>query len=104
MLSDTLKKNIIFINQARVTACFFIAQEMAQYRAEAHDMEVSEMEMKQVYEALEKVENGADLIAAIKGEINTLNNEAKKHRRIIDYNRYQQSNQRQSNDQNTLRI
>ena len=34
------------------------------------------MEMKQVYEALEKVENGADLIAAIKGEINTLNNEA----------------------------
>ena len=43
-------------------------------------MEVSEMEMKQVYEALEKVENGADLIAAIKGEINTLNNEAKKHR------------------------
>ena len=36
--------------------------------------------MKQVYEALEKVENGADLIAAIKGEINTLNNEAKKHR------------------------
>jgi predicted transcriptional regulator len=38
------------------------------------------MEMKQVYEALEKVENGADLIAAIKGEINTLNNEAKKHR------------------------
>ena len=24
--------------------------------------------------------NGADLIAAIKGEINTLNNEAKKHR------------------------
>ena len=27
-----------------------------------------------------KVENGADLIAAIKGEINTLNNEAKKHR------------------------
>ena len=38
------------------------------------------MEMKQVYEALEKVENGADLIAAIKGEINTPNNEAKKHR------------------------
>ena len=36
------------------------------------------MEMKQVYEALEKVENGADLIAAIKGEINALNNEAKK--------------------------
>lgn len=39
---------------------FFIAQERAQYRAEARDMEVSEMEMKQVYEALEKVENGAD--------------------------------------------
>lgn len=38
------------------------------------------MEMKQVYEALEKVENGADLITAIKGEINMLNNEAKKHR------------------------
>ena len=71
---------INIVNQARVTACFFIAQERAQYRAEAHDMEVSEMEMKQVYEALEKVENGADLIAAIKGEINTLNNEAKKHR------------------------
>ena len=30
------------------------------------------MEMKQVYEALEKVENGADLIAAIKGEIKVL--------------------------------
>ena len=60
MLSDTLKKNIIFINSARVIACFFIAQERAQYRAEAHDMEVSEMEMKQVYEALEKVENGTD--------------------------------------------
>lgn len=71
---------INIVNQARVTACFFIAQERAQYRAEAHDMEVSEMEMKQVYEALEKVENGADLIAAIKGEIDTLNNEAKKHR------------------------
>ena len=36
-------------------------------------MEVSEMEMKQVYEALEKVENGADPIAAIKGEINFIN-------------------------------
>lgn len=71
---------INIVNQARVTACFFIAQERAQYRAEAHDMEVLEMEMKQVYEALEKVENGADLIAAIKGEINTPNNEAKKHR------------------------
>ena len=38
------------------------------------------MDMKQVYEALEKTENGADLITAIKGEINALNNEAKKHR------------------------
>ena len=36
-------------------------------------MEVSEMEMKQVYEALEKVENGVDLIAAIKGTINFIN-------------------------------
>lgn len=27
------------------------------------------MEMKQVYEALEKVENGADLIAAIKAKL-----------------------------------
>lgn len=52
MLSE---KNIIFINQARVTACFFIAQERAQYRAETHDMEVSEIEMKQVYEAPEKL-------------------------------------------------
>ena len=33
---------INIVNQARVTACFFIAQERAQYRAEAHDMEVSE--------------------------------------------------------------
>lgn len=31
------------------------------------------MEMKQVYEALEKVENVADLIAAIKGTINFIN-------------------------------
>ena len=38
------------------------------------------MEMKQSDEAREKVENGADIIAAINGEINTLNNEAKKHR------------------------
>lgn len=38
------------------------------------------MDMKQVYEALEKIENGADLVTAIKGEINALNNEAKKHR------------------------
>ena len=38
------------------------------------------MELKDVYAALEKVENGAELITAIKAEINTLNNEAKKHR------------------------
>ncbi len=38
------------------------------------------MEIKQVYETLEKVENGADLITAIKAEINKLNNEAKNHR------------------------
>ena len=38
------------------------------------------MDMKDVYVALEKLDNGADLITAIKGEINTLNNEAKKNR------------------------
>ena len=38
------------------------------------------MELKDVYAALEKVENGAELITAIKAEINTLNNEAKKNR------------------------
>lgn len=38
------------------------------------------MEMKEVYAALEKVDNGAELITAIKGEINLLNNEAKKNR------------------------
>ena len=38
------------------------------------------MDMKDVYAALEKLDNGADLITAIKGEINTLNNEAKKNR------------------------
>lgn len=38
------------------------------------------MDMKEVYSALEKVENGVELITAIKGEINSLNNEAKKHR------------------------
>lgn len=37
------------------------------------------MDMKDVYAALEKLDNGADLITAIKGEINTLNNEAKKN-------------------------
>ena len=38
------------------------------------------MDMKDVYAALEKLDNAADLITAIKGEINTLNNEAKKNR------------------------
>ena len=38
------------------------------------------MDMKDVYAALEKLDNGADLITAIKGEINTLNNEAEKNR------------------------
>lgn len=38
------------------------------------------MDMKDVYAALEKLDNGAELITAIKGEINTLNNEAKKNR------------------------
>ena len=38
------------------------------------------MDMKDVYAALEKLDNGANLITAIKGEINTLNNEAKKNR------------------------
>ena len=38
------------------------------------------MDMKDVYAALEKLDNGADLITTIKGEINTLNNEAKKNR------------------------
>lgn len=38
------------------------------------------MDMKDVYAALEKLDNGADLITAIKGEINTLNDEAKKNR------------------------
>ena len=44
------------------------------------------MEMKQVYEALEKVENGADLIAAIKGEINTPNNEAITYNKLRKFN------------------
>ena len=38
------------------------------------------MDMKDVYAALEKLDNGVDLITAIKSEINTLNNEAKKNR------------------------
>ena len=38
------------------------------------------MDIKDVYAALERLGNGADLITAIKGEINTLNNKAKKNR------------------------
>lgn len=38
------------------------------------------MEIKDVYTALEKLDNGADLIAAIKAETNKLSNEAKTHR------------------------
>lgn len=38
------------------------------------------MDIKDVYTALEKVENGAELIAAIKAETNKLSNEAKTHR------------------------
>lgn len=47
------------------------------------------MEMKRVYEVLEKVENGADLIAAIKGEINTLNNAAKVSVKSVMYEKNQ---------------
>lgn len=42
------------------------------------------MEMKQVYEALEKVENGAELITAIKTELGKVNAEAKGHREKSD--------------------
>ena len=38
------------------------------------------MEIKDIYTNLEKVENGAEMIAAIKAEIASANNEAKKHR------------------------
>lgn len=38
------------------------------------------MDIKDVYTALEKVDNGAELIAAIKAETNKLSNEAKTHR------------------------
>lgn len=47
------------------------------------------MEMKRVYEVLEKVENGADLIAATKGEINTLNNAAKVSVKSVMYEKNQ---------------
>ena len=42
------------------------------------------MEIKDIYAALEKVENGAEMIAAIKAEITSANNEAKKHRQAGD--------------------
>lgn len=42
------------------------------------------MELKDIYANLEKVENGAEIIAAVKAEIAALNNEAKKHRMAND--------------------
>lgn len=48
------------------------------------------MDIKEVYTKLETVENGAEMIAAIKAETNRLSNEAKTHR--------------QSNDKNTAKI
>lgn len=42
------------------------------------------MELKEIYAKLETVENGAEMIAAIKAEFATLNNEAKKHRQSSD--------------------
>ena len=42
------------------------------------------MELKQVYEALEKLENGAELITAIKTELGKVNAEAKGHREKSD--------------------
>ena len=38
------------------------------------------MELKDVYTALESIENGSEMIAVIKAETNRLSNEAKKHR------------------------
>ena len=38
------------------------------------------MDLKEVYEKLEKVENGADFITAIKTEVAKINGEAAKHR------------------------
>jgi len=42
------------------------------------------MELKEIYTKLETVENGAELIAGIKSEINRLNNESKTHRQASD--------------------
>lgn len=44
------------------------------------------MTLKEIYEALEKIDNGAELITGIKTEINKLNNEAKKHREAGEQN------------------
>ena len=38
------------------------------------------MELKDVYTALESIENGSEMIAVIKAETTRLSNEAKKHR------------------------
>ena len=40
------------------------------------------MEMKEVYEKLEQMEGGAELITAIKSEVSKLNGEAKTNRGI----------------------
>lgn len=42
------------------------------------------MDLKEVFEKLEKLENGAEMITAIKAETNRLNNEAKSHRQNGD--------------------
>ena len=44
------------------------------------------MTLKEIYEALEKIDNGAELITGIKTEVNKLNNEAKKHREAGEQN------------------
>ena len=44
------------------------------------------MDIKEVYTKLETVENGAEMIAAIKAETNRLSNEAKGHRQSNDKN------------------
>ena len=44
------------------------------------------MDIKEVYTKLESVENGAEMIAAIKAETNRLSNEAKGHRQSNDKN------------------
>ncbi len=44
------------------------------------------MTLKEIYEALEKIDNGAELITGIKTEVNKLNNEAKKHHEAGEQN------------------